>query len=364
MARIEGRRVRGDDEDYLSTSSSSSEDALSEDDSEDEGDGFAGDADAQVKKLNKKLDKLSAGDSAATDDVPEGPYSKLMGMKFMQTANAARKAANDAEVRSLRRELGQAADESSEYDSEDEAGRLKFGKTEQNKKNAKAPAQQRREFEAPEDDEGQQVADDSENDIQIKVVSIPAKDTVRGAKKQVGDKKNKKASTAASTQQPAEESDEGESNPWLAEPGQEKRRNRKTVDISAEKSLIDNENQLSKSSVKTVQELAPPPRPKASAKKQQKQQQQQQQVQLAQDDETSDSDSDSESKVPVLLKNADLIKRAFAGDEVLDTFEKEKHDVMEEEDDKVVDTTLPGWGSWIGDGLSKKEKEEKKKSTE
>lgn len=356
QARIEGKRVRGEDEDYLSTSSSGSE--MSEDDSDD-GDGFA-DPDAQVKKLNKKLDKLSAGGSASTDAPIEGPYAKLMGMKFMQNADAARKAANDAEVRTLRRELGQGTGDSSDYDSEDEAGRFKFGKTEQNKKNTKTPAQERREFEAPEDDDGQRIVEDSENEVQIKVDSAPASETVRGAKKGASDKKNKKTSVSAlSAQQPAEESDEEESNPWLAEPGQEKRRNRKTVDISAEKSLIDNENQPSKTSVKTVKEPASKPKTKAPQKKQQ-------QSSLPQDEETSDSgsDSDSETKVPVLLKNADLVKRAFAGDEVLDTFEKEKHDVMEEEDDKVVDTTLPGWGSWVGDGLTKREKKAQKKTTD
>jgi U3 small nucleolar RNA-associated protein 14 len=29
---------------------------------------------------------------------------------------------------------------------------------------------------------------------------------------------------------------------------------------------------------------------------------------------------------------------------------------VEDEDEKIIDNTLPGWGSWTGDGLSKKEK--------
>ncbi|KAI5283224.1 hypothetical protein KEM54_002305 [Ascosphaera aggregata] len=358
-SRIEGKRVRGEgeDEEYLSTSSSGDSEF---DDDVSEADGFAGNPDAQVKKLNEKLDKLSAGNTS-TGEVVAGPYAKLMGMKFMQNADASRKIANDAEIKKLRHAIGQAGDESEEYDSESEAGRFKFGKTEQSKKaTAKTSAEQRREFEAPEDDEGREVVD-SENELQIKVDSTPAGDLASKAQKRKGfaDKKknnNRSSISARADGFTRDEKEEEEFNPWLAEPGQEKRRNRKTVDVGAEKVLISSEKELFEASMETAEKSAP-----ASAPKKTPARQQQQQIH-EQDDETSDSDSDSGTKVPVLLKNADLVRRAFAGDEVLDNFEKEKHDIVKEEDDQIVDTTLPGWGSWIGDGLSKKEKKAQKKT--
>ncbi|OWB55331.1 hypothetical protein B5S28_g1203 [[Candida] boidinii] len=44
----------------------------------------------------------------------------------------------------------------------------------------------------------------------------------------------------------------------------------------------------------------------------------------------------------------DLIKEAFAGDNVFTEFRSEKKEVEEDEGDKEIDLTLPGWGSWAG----------------
>jgi U3 small nucleolar RNA-associated protein 14 len=74
------------------------------------------------------------------------------------------------------------------------------------------------------------------------------------------------------------------------------------------------------------------------------------------------NDSDDEDNVPVLLKNHDLVKRAFAGDEVVQDFEQEKMDTIADEGDKVVDNTLEGWGSWAGDGISNREKKRQKRN--
>ena len=53
-------------------------------------------------------------------------------------------------------------------------------------------------------------------------------------------------------------------------------------------------------------------------------------------------------------QNDELIKEAFAGDDVFVDFKKEKRVVANEETDKIVDNSLPGWGSWVGEGISKK----------
>lgn len=49
----------------------------------------------------------------------------------------------------------------------------------------------------------------------------------------------------------------------------------------------------------------------------------------------------------------DLVARAFAGDKVVQDFAMQKRREMQEDAPKEVDTTLPGWGSWGGQGTKK-----------
>lgn len=46
-----------------------------------------------------------------------------------------------------------------------------------------------------------------------------------------------------------------------------------------------------------------------------------------------------------------MIKEAFAGDDVIRDFLKEKREAVEASKPKDVDLTLPGWGEWGGMGL-------------
>ncbi|KAI5957222.1 hypothetical protein KGF54_000150 [Candida jiufengensis] len=57
---------------------------------------------------------------------------------------------------------------------------------------------------------------------------------------------------------------------------------------------------------------------------------------------------DQEESVPKMFKQKDLIKEAFIGDDVITEFESEKRKMIEDEDDKEEDLTLPGWGDWAG----------------
>jgi U3 small nucleolar RNA-associated protein 14 len=57
----------------------------------------------------------------------------------------------------------------------------------------------------------------------------------------------------------------------------------------------------------------------------------------------------------------ELVKMAFAGDDVVREFRKEKKQVAEDDDDKIIDQTLPGWGSWAGSGLTKKQRNQNKR---
>ena len=46
-----------------------------------------------------------------------------------------------------------------------------------------------------------------------------------------------------------------------------------------------------------------------------------------------------------------MIEEAFAGDDVIRDFLKEKREAMEASKPKDLDLTLPGWGEWGGMGL-------------
>lgn len=74
-------------------------------------------------------------------------------------------------------------------------------------------------------------------------------------------------------------------------------------------------------------------------------------------DEGEDIDTDS---VPAMFKQKELIKEAFIGDDVISEFQLEKKRMIEDEDDKEEDVTLPGWGDWAG-GSSKGNRNKKRK---
>ncbi|KAJ5183329.1 hypothetical protein N7492_000945 [Penicillium capsulatum] len=317
--RIEGKRATRNDDDYLGSSSSESEDD----------DPWASDAsDRENLKMREKLGALDDGDEVAGDD--KGPHSKLLAMKFMQNAEASRKEENDAELRRLNRELH---GEESQSEAESEVGRRKFGQT-KTETQTKANSLPRNEFEeAPDSDEEQQHASDQDVDI---VTDRPTKPKAGPPTTKIS-KPASQSSRKMFSQEPAPE----EENPWLVQTERNNRRHtgpdaQESVDIS----LADKPPQATKSSI--------PKKGQASK------------AAIAKQNFDEDNASDDEDNVPVLLKNHDLVKRAFAGDEVVQDFEQEKMDTIEDEGDKVVDNTLAGWGSWAGEGVSKKSQNKKR----
>ncbi|WVQ98454.1 hypothetical protein IAU59_005578 [Kwoniella sp. CBS 9459] len=74
----------------------------------------------------------------------------------------------------------------------------------------------------------------------------------------------------------------------------------------------------------------------------------------------SDDESDEDELMPVngvkAFKQRDLVAEAFAGDNVVEDFAREKERQIEADAPKVEDTSLPGWGSWGGKGTRKKGK--------
>lgn len=73
------------------------------------------------------------------------------------------------------------------------------------------------------------------------------------------------------------------------------------------------------------------------------------------------------------LQQQDLVKAAFAGDDVVEKFNAEKQAQIDEDKDREVDETLPGWGSWSNEkphihkirrvaGINEKQRRDYKKS--
>jgi len=54
------------------------------------------------------------------------------------------------------------------------------------------------------------------------------------------------------------------------------------------------------------------------------------------------------------------IQEAFADDDVLAEFEKEKAETIERDRPKSIDLSLPGWGEWAGSGVSVNKRKKRK----
>lgn len=62
----------------------------------------------------------------------------------------------------------------------------------------------------------------------------------------------------------------------------------------------------------------------------------------------------------LIPSNQELVKAAFGGDEDEEEFYKEKHAIAVDEDEKTVNNALPGWGSWVGEGMSRTQQKRNK----
>ncbi|EGX90900.1 small nucleolar ribonucleoprotein complex subunit Utp14 [Cordyceps militaris CM01] len=287
--RKEGKRGGADEDD---------EDATSSESDDDDGDG----------KLRRQLAELAHDD----DDEPQ---SKLMAMKFMQKAEAARKQENDQLIKEIQKGLnGEEQSDESDDEAADEVGRRSYGdaslkmrpvaidlsKKKSNK--SRAPAQD---------------GDDDDDDVVITTTSngawsAPAADTST-------------ATTGAWSR--------GES--------------RRKASKSARAEDLDLSEHIA---VAGAPRSTPKSQPAASstdttAKR----------ASTTANNNDSDSDSDADQHLPMAVRDQALVARAFAGEDVVGEFAREKAAVAAADDDHVVDTTLPGWGAWVGAGVSQRE---------
>ncbi|KAF4992434.1 hypothetical protein FGRMN_7179 [Fusarium graminum] len=259
------------------------------------------DSDAGDVSLRRQL--------AALEEEEDEPQKGLMGMKFMQKAEAAKKEANDALIKQIRRDLDGEEFGASE-DEREEVGRRQFGAADGKpfkpafETSTKASKKRKSKDEDEEEDDDDDViittkgASSNPAIPNITHLSEPATTTTAGAWSRGETRRKKK----------------GQSNANIG-------------DLDLTSNVI----------------VASRPKSKSKSK-----------TQAA--DEASDAESETDQHLPMAIRDQEMVARAFAGEDVVGQFEEEKAAIAEDEDDKIVDNTLPGWGSWVGDGVSAKEK--------
>lgn len=315
----------------------------------DEDDVYVDDDTRNATESAKRLQKLNERESQLESDAKG---SRLASMDFMKNAEAARKARNDADLESLRR--AQAGDETpSENEDEESMGRKVFGPAKQGPSMSNHPqGLNKSEFEERQDsdpEEGSNRERSVEKELEIVVDTADIPDRYRPEKESLHDKQKQRLSQAGG--RPVTETTD---NPWMVP-------EKKGSNVGRKRVAELNGTTISNDALPT--KAAPPagahPLPRSALKGSRKAENAKQSVQApatARTIATSDGDDDDEGadKLPFVLRRQDLVSKAFAGDEVVAQFEAEKQAIMEDEAEKVVDNTLPGWGSWIGDGIGRK----------
>jgi U3 small nucleolar RNA-associated protein 14 len=312
--RIEGKEIRDDDD-------ASGDEILSSSDD----DGSASDADddaAEFQRLQRQMQRAEE-----YGDVDE-KASKLHGLKFMREAEARRRKENHEAAEQIRRELNHDVDGSDGEEEEQTVGRRIFAPN----LHQDRPAQKTKEMK----DEFEEYESDADNDARV---------IAGGAASVSGDSLSHAngSTTNASLAQITSKVTEAAALPThnkksgVVKPSKKPPKHQPTLDPPLEFLPGEKHSQPDADGWVTVT--------------------------YNQDNGESGAEEEEEKDRPGYSKNildqTEILRRAFAGDDVEDAFEAEKNTIIEEEDEKVIDSTLPGWGSWIGSGLSKKDKRRK-----
>ncbi|KAK4166491.1 Utp14 protein-domain-containing protein [Cladorrhinum sp. PSN259] len=263
----------------------------------------SGDEGVDKRRLLEDLEEAAAygGDDGE-------PKKGLMAMKFMQRGEERRKQENDELIAQIRRELG--SDDEGESADETEIGRRTFGAKETALRLPGDIAKEKKEKKR----QAQEAAD-----------PVVFRETIRAG------------TTASRPQAVADDSEPVESAPgaagaWSRVP-QEGRKSKKASKAKAEELDLSN-----------VAMIAGTKSSKPKTK-----------TQTAEAGGEDSSDDEDTVHLPMAIRDQELIKRAFAGEDVVGEFQREKQEMEVDDDDKEVDNTLPGWGGWVGEGVSKRE---------
>ncbi|KAK3316155.1 Utp14 protein-domain-containing protein [Apodospora peruviana] len=272
--------------------------------SDDEGDSDSDGSVASGDEYDKRhlLEELDQAAAYGDDE----PQSKLMKLGFMQRGEALRKKENDQLVDQIRRDLDSDNDEEDEDMAETDIGRRQFGM-------------------------GKTAAP-------VKVPSAKSKPKAAAVPVIFRSDVETTASLPDYPEPEAAPVAPGAAGAWSRVGKDEQRKSKK----AALKGKID-ELDLSNAAM-----LATKPSKGATAEKKNSQS-------STTTDVREESDDEDAVHLPMAIRDQELIKRAFAGEDVVGEFEREKGEIEKEDDDKEIDNTLPGWGSWVGEGVSKRE---------
>ena len=343
--RIEGKRVASE-EDISVSSETDSEEEDAQDDFEDRDQ-------KNSRKLHSRLQQLGMNGSGQ-DLETEGPGSSLSSLEFMKKAEAQRKSMNNAEVENMRRDL--AGEETpSDEDIMDGPGRRTYGPAKDRLSlGTITRTQDRSEFKEKGLDDKNEIAlqNPEEDDLEIVVDTADSRAKVVPTKKHCISRDHIKKSLA-----PADElTPEIIGNPWLSSSTKKvNNRDRKVQDSQAPAIIV---NALPETSVNATKTKV---KPRSAFKGTRNEEKALKGLEVsdakngldANGSETEDEE-EKDGRMPFVLRNQDLVRKAFAGDEVVADFEKEKAQIMHDEDVKIVDATLLGWGNWTGEGVGKK----------
>ena len=338
--RLEGKNVAGDqDEDYLSESE------LAEDDEAENGD----------DKSGEKSERFYENTNGVDSDV-QG--SKLASMDFMKRAEAARKARNDSDVEAIRRELA-GEEMTSEEESTEGPGRQSFGPMKNKPSLAKTISkEQKGDFE--EHDESDLGDEDShlypdEDNVRIVVDTSNVHPKAKPSKKPLVKGIEKETNQFSNDQNISTNE-----NPWLADTKSASNGSKRRILETDKGAIISNTVMPAKAA--SVEMPAKPRSALKGAREAEKAHQGGEISKAVASASTNDEEQEDEEaeRLPFVLRNQDLVRKAFAGDEVVADFAKEKRQTVKDEEEKTIDKTLPGWGTWTGAGITKKQEKRNK----
>lgn len=256
---------------------------------------------------NSRLLKQLDGDDEEDD---EGPHANLMKLKFMQRAEAARKQENDAILADIRRGLESGSEEEEEDDADVQVGRRSYG----------LPGQKKRLV----------------REAEPTVANTPRE---RASKSGLSSTNINISSTTATND--ASSTTVGPGAWSQGKSAVVERKKKKIAGNGTEADLDLNVTTLVSQPSKPAKTKS-----KTAAKRAAEG--------VSSTLTVGDDSSDDEIHHPLAVRDIELANRAFAGDEVVAEFEAEKEAIMSEDDEKIIDNTMPGWGSWAGEGISKR----------
>lgn len=283
------------------------------------------DGDQSDDNISDIEDEYDNDDKDADDQLRSKLGKGVLGMDFMKNASAKQKQENAAELEKLRKlEAG----ELDEFDDPNSAVNL----TKNQGRRVYTPSAGTANAEMRELNEQvmAEINDDETANIQNKM----SKKFAEKSKKS-----NKWESQEKAVENETTETNEEESNPWLTNT---------TTEPSQKSNKIFVVDQDSSKLAKAAAKIAKSKKKKHAGKN------------------NDDTLIDIEETLQVLsvhdeeedgkFKQVDLIKEAFAGDDVVSEFDNEKKRVIRDEGDKEEDLTLPGWGDWAGGNKKSKKR--------